>query len=62
QPDEQAPQEGAAPSPEGEQAPRNFEAPPEGSERSVPEPQPEVIAPTPDADTERLRIQPGDGE
>ncbi|NOK14906.1 type II secretion system secretin GspD [Corallococcus exercitus] len=63
-PGEQAPppQEGAAPSPEGEQAPRNFEAPPEGSERSVPAPQPEVIAPTPDADTERLRIQPGDGE
>ncbi|NNC05325.1 type II secretion system secretin GspD [Corallococcus exiguus] len=57
-----APQEGAAPSPEGDQAPRNFEAPPEGSERSVPAPQPEVIAPSPDADAERLRIQPGDGE
>ncbi|NOJ95526.1 type II secretion system secretin GspD [Corallococcus coralloides] len=57
-----APQEGAAPSPEGDQAPRNLEAPPEGSERSVPAPQPEVIAPSPDADTERLRIQPGDGE
>ncbi|MBN9683828.1 MULTISPECIES: type II secretion system secretin GspD [unclassified Corallococcus] len=55
-------QEGAAPSPEGDQAPRNFEAPPEGSERSVPAPQPEVIAPSPDADAERLRIQPGDGE
>ncbi|MGE6762529.1 type II secretion system secretin GspD [Corallococcus interemptor] len=55
-------QEGAAPAPEGEQAPRNFEAPPEGSERSVPAPQPEVVAPSPDADAERLRIQPGDGE
>ncbi|MBN8231438.1 type II secretion system secretin GspD [Corallococcus macrosporus] len=54
--------EGATPAPEGEQAPRNFEAPPEGSERSAPAPQPEVIAPTPDADAERLRIQPGDGE
>ncbi|RKI44935.1 type II secretion system protein GspD [Corallococcus sp. AB004] len=57
-----APQEGAAPAPEGDQAPRNLEAPPEGSERSVPAPQPEVIAPSPDADAERLRIQPGDGE
>ncbi|QAT86844.1 general secretion pathway protein D [Corallococcus coralloides] len=57
-----APQEGAAPSPEGDQAPGNLEAPPEGSERSVPAPQPEVIAPSPDADAERLRIQPGDGE
>ncbi|MFB1482047.1 type II secretion system secretin GspD [Corallococcus sp. RDP092CA] len=56
------PPEEAPPAPEGEQAPRNFEAPPEGSERSAPAPQPEVIAPTPDADAERLRIQPGDGE
>lgn len=50
---------------QGEQAPRNLEAPPEGSEGSVPAtpaPQPDVVAPTPDADTDRLRIQPGAGE
>ncbi|MBE4751057.1 type II secretion system secretin GspD [Corallococcus sp. ZKHCc1 1396] len=57
--------EGTGPAPEGEQAPRNLEAAPDGSERPVPTtpaPQPEVIAPAPDADTDRLRIQPEDGE
>jgi general secretion pathway protein D len=54
--------EGAGPSPEGEQPPRNFGAPSEGSERSAPAPQPEVIAPTQDAASEPLRIQPGEGE
>ncbi|NBD08586.1 MULTISPECIES: type II secretion system secretin GspD [Corallococcus] len=67
QPGGQAPAtpNGAAHSPEGGQAPRNTEAPAGGSDRSVPATpatQPEVTAPTPDANPERLRIQPGNGE
>ncbi|RKH30930.1 type II secretion system protein GspD [Corallococcus praedator] len=65
QPASEAPASPNGTAPEGDQAPRNLEAAPEGSERSVPTepaPQPEVIAPAPDADADRLRIQPGNGE